>query len=201
VAALTARVVVTPLAGLIWPAPSTAVLTLRDAAGVLTDCANAQIRRRDPAGATVSLALTRVSLGTYQAGSEAVPLLHAQVGTWSYEGRSSVAADLVTPSLYQIAVSTDGFPIGSSVAAPELTTGTKVLSHEITQAEIDAGTPLQIACPFVPKAATALLASGANVSDLASCDRVHAYVLLAMSDGANASPFTDGDVVIITAVQ
>ena len=198
---LIARVVVTPLAGLVWPAPAIATLTLRDGSGVLTDCPNAQIRQKSPTGNVVSLALTRVAQGTYQAGSLSVPLLHPNVAIWTYEGRSSQASDLVTPAISQIAVSSDGLPIGYVPGAPASSGGAQVLSHTITQAELDAGAPVQVPCFFVPRRAVALVASGAVVSDLVSCDGVNAYVTLALSDGVNASPFAAGDVVVITAVQ
>ena len=49
--------------------------------------------------------------------------------------------------------------------------------------------------------AVALVASGTVVSHLVSCDGVSAYVTREMSDGANPSPFVDGDVVVITALE
>lgn len=200
--ALLAKVTVELPAGNVRPAPAIITLTFKDdGTGALTDCPNAELRRRDPRGALGALALVRTAAGTYVAGSEEDPILLARAGRWLLEGRSTEPADLVQPDTEEVNVLAAGFPTNDTPTAPSATGRVRILRHTVTQAEIDAGTAVQVPCLFVPSAATALVAGGAVVSDLASCDGTHAYVLLAMSDGANGSPFQDGDVVVITALE
>jgi len=200
---LIAHVDVQLQAGASLPAPAIVVVTYTDAdTGDLVDCANADLRQLDPVGDYVDLALVWQSTGTYHAGSLGSPVTHPCRGTWTYEARSSVLTDLCAPDTTTVDVVSDGFaPI--TVPGPVTTPGhaSSMVSHVVTQAEIDAGTPVQIALLFVPTSVRAGWGSGGDISDFVTCDGVHAYALLAMNDGVNPSPFYDGAVVQITAAQ
>lgn len=199
---LLAQVTVTLLAGNARPAPAIVVLAITDAdTGDPVDIANAQLRRKDPAGRVAALALTRTAVGTYVAGNALSPVLQNHAGEWSYEGRSSQVTDQVRPHVDTVFVVSDGFPVEAGASLPTASGQRDILTHRVTQAEIDAGTPVQVPCFFVPGGAVALVAGGTVVSHLVACDGVSAYVTLQMNDGASPSPFVDGDLVAITVFQ
>ncbi len=92
--------------------------------------------------------------------------------------------------------------VGTITATTDASVGgagtfSRTYKHTVTQAEIDAGVPVNVPTAFIPTGAIAIVASGANISDLASCDGIHAYVTLSIE----SPPLNAGDIVIITAVE
>lgn len=195
----TAEITVTLLAGTDIPAPVYVTMVVRQD-GVPTDLGGARIRRRNPRYVFENLALTRIATGTYRAGSDVSPLQHNVEGVWLYEGGSSVVADAIIPAVWIKRLTWDGFPLTSVQNAPTSTTG-QTVKHVVTQAEIDADIPIQVATNIIPSAAVAFISRGTSVSDLVSVDGVSAFVTIAMSDGVNSSPFQDGDTIMITVVD
>lgn len=199
---LIAAVKVTKLAGPFIPAPVLITMTVVDAdTDALTDISSPDIRRRDPDGRLATLDWQRTAAGTYVVGSQVAPLVLSRGGKWNFEGRSSDVTELVTQSVEEVELYSNGFPV---TAVPSISSGeqpVKVTSHRVTQAEIDANAPVYVALPFIPTAAIATISGGTGVSNLVSHDGVNARVALAMSDGVNPSPFVDGDIVVITALQ
>ena len=76
-----------------------------------------------------------------------------------------------------------------------------VAQHTVTTAEINAGTPIQVAVSFVPTAAIGSIVGGDAVNEVVSVDGATAAVSIAITDGVNPTPFTNGDVVIVTAIK
>lgn len=92
------------LIGPIAPSPGALVCTFRRKSdNALVDVPNAEIRLRSPTGVETVLPATRLSVGTYQAGSLASPIV-LDSGTWTAKGWSPVVGDLVYPDEVKLVV-------------------------------------------------------------------------------------------------
>jgi len=197
-----AKVELEELASKYLPVPLVITLTITDEeTGELVDVPDAEVRISDPSHQYYNVDVTRASTGTYTAGSSVSPVvLEQRAGTWLIEGRSSNVTDYVVPDVVKLRAESDGLPPGVVTGILSSLKLAAVISHTVTQIEIDAGTSVAISCSFVPGTAIAVVGGGTNVSNLVSCDGVTPQVLLAMSDGSNPTPFVAGDIVVITIV-
>lgn len=181
------------LTGPIAPAPGRFVVTFtRKSDGALVDVPNSQIRVRSPSGTLVSLALTRLSLGTYAAGSTASPTYLDGEGKWLAEGSSSVPGDLVYPDEITVTVKSDGFPSGSTTLQPAVapTDGNSFARWTVTTTD---ATPTRLA--RIPLAADEAVEIAISVFGVSGANAFERVGLAFYKRTGSAAPVLDTDAI------